>query len=116
MHIYGVRVGEFFWHNLSCRLRNKNCPTLYKFTHYGEKRTLKHRILYSLGVLMLDPLGRRWRHYLELALFLYNGEVRFPAEQWLHHPFPYVKRGFLRFMRKHNMRFKDKFYKENFPV
>lgn len=114
--LFGHYLGKFWRGNLSCELRRGRAPTCYSFTHYGEKRTFKIRFLYSLGVFIMDPLGRRWRHYLKQALVFNDGEVSFPAEQWLYHPLPGTRRAFLRFMRKHNMRFKHNFYKKNFPV
>lgn len=81
------RTGKFkyFFHNLSCQLRRGRYNTCY-----GYENTLYDRVLFSLGVFVMDPLGIRYRSLCKIKLsFGHYDEMS--DGQWLRHPMPWVR-------------------------
>lgn len=81
------RTGKFkyFFHNLSCQLRRGRYDTCH-----GYENTLYDRVLFSLGVFVMDPLGIYHRRMCKVKL-LYGRYDEMSDGQWLRHPMPWVR-------------------------
>lgn len=90
--LYGIIKGawrsgrrKYFLNNLSCGLRSGHYPQYKEHDH-----SMWGKCLFSLGVWMLDPLGKRFDdnvkwHGLGIS---FDGHT---MEQWFSHPFPWVR-------------------------
>jgi len=83
------------WHNWGCELRRLHSPYVYAWVREDavEFDSWKHRFLYSFGVWIMDPSGKRWVHHATEAC----GGSGFSndwhcVKQWKHHPYPWVRR------------------------
>lgn len=80
---------KYFRHNLSCELRRgryKDC--------YGYKDTFWDNVLFSLGVFLMDPLGRYHKriHQQHKLTFCLDAPITMTDCQWLRHPIWWVRR------------------------
>ena len=82
---------KYFRHNLSCELRRGRYEECYDY-----KPTISNRILFSLGVFLMDPLGRyhgmMCRHQMRFG----QTSVSMSDTQWQRHPMPWVRRRAIR--------------------
>jgi len=80
---------KYFLHNLSCGLRHCRYAECW-----GYENTWYDRFLFSLGVFLIDPLGRYHdRHCRHDYWFRKRtGKARMSDTQWLRHPCSWVRR------------------------
>lgn len=75
---------SYFFHNLSCELRRGRYDSCYGYTN-----TWYDRVLFSLGVFIMDPLGTFYYRSLKHRLF-YSPYDDMTCKQWERHPMPWV--------------------------
>lgn len=68
---------KYFFHNLSCRLRNWN---------FSERKTRIQKIAYSFGVFLLCPTGRFYKLAIKQGWF----HRALDFQQWQFHPLPWI--------------------------
>lgn len=82
--VYKPNSRKYFWHNLSCELRRGRYKSCYDY-----KDIWRTRFLFSLGVLVMNFWGLRYKNYIRRSIY---GGLDLPTiEQWLSHPFPWIR-------------------------
>jgi len=105
-----MRERKYFWRRWRSRLRqkwgNKGVELRVVYNPYAcdPKTGRKARLLYSLGVWIMDPKGTRWKFYANREFAGSDARAR-DAEsmllhQWGHHPYPWVRWQVMRFIRR----------------
>lgn len=80
--IVWIENHRFYWGNLSVRLRRGRYPSCEEHDH-----SLRGRFLFSLGVFIMDPLGKGIDYHIQ-----YRKDDAHIVHQWTRHPLPWVRR------------------------